>query len=433
MTPASTIGQQTKKQLKEAILAHRPRIEEWFAEQARLAPPPFYCSIDLRDSGYKIAPVDSNLYPAGFNNICPEDMRTAPPLVRKQIEAGIARAGLTCPNGQTCPKRILILPEAHTSNQYYAENLYYLNQLVSEAGFETRIGWYPEAEGPVHLTSATGKEFDAYPIRITEGVLSADGFVPDLILLNNDFSGGYPERLDSVKQPILPSHRLGWHSRKKSEHFRHYNALAGEFATIIGVDPWLLQVDTEEVTPVNFNEDVGIRETESVVGRMLERIRAAYERHKVNRKPFVFVKNNAGTYGMGIMTVHDANELEHLNRRAKNKMSVGKGKMAIESVVVQEGIPTATIVDRLAAEPVIYLFGSELIGGFLRTNTERGDEDNLNSQGMAFRKLCMSDLRSEDDEPHEIPTMELVYGSIARISALAAGRELAERQQNAGR
>jgi glutamate--cysteine ligase len=77
--------------------------------------------------------------------------------------------------------------------------------------------------------------------------------------------------------------------------------------------------------------------------------------------------------------------------------------------------------------------GCDLIGGFLRTNTERGTEDNLNSQGMVFKKLCMSDLRQgdfseedpQDEPPSEEPILELVYGSVARLSALATGKELA--------
>ena len=103
------------------------------------------------------------------------------------------------------------------------------------------------------------------------------------------------------------------------------------------------------------------------------------------------------------------------------------------------------LLNRLAAEPVIYLLGCELIGGFLRTNTEKGDEENLNSQGMIFKKLCMSDLRSparpegpdgdlgppeEAAEKADQPVLELVYGSIARISALATGKEIAASRPN---
>ncbi len=400
--------------------------------QTKAAPPPFYTSIDLRDSGHKIVPVDSNLYPAGFNNICPEDQRNAPPVLRAQIEGLCSRLGI-----ETAQK-ILVIPEAHTQNLYYIENIYYLTQIIRNAGFEVALGWYqapgaPELGDPIELKSETGKDLIAHPIQVKDGVISAGGFVPDLVLLNNDFSGGHPEILDGVKQPVLPSHRMGWHSRKKSDHFKHYNALAAEFAQIIGVDPWVLSIETEEVAPVNFNEDEGVERVAESVDRILTRTREAYARHGVKREPFVFVKNNSGTYGMGIMVAHSADELRTMNRRAKNKMSVGKNRAAIESVAVQEGVPTTTLVDRLAAEPVIYLFGGELIGGFLRTNTEKGEEENLNSQGMVFRKLCMSDLRALnpdaelDEDAGKEPLLELVYGAVARISALAAGREMAER------
>ncbi len=412
----------TKKMLADGIQNNRKALWDWQIAQATAAPPPFYCSIDLRDAGFKIVPVDSNLFPAGFNNICPEDVRAAPRHFKARIEAIAAQRGI----GTVA--RVLVIPESHTSNLFYIENLYHLTQLLAEAGYEMRVGWLG-SEG-VKLVSESGKELQAHPISLDGGKLSAEGFVPDLVVLNNDFSGGYPPILDQVSQPIVPSHRLGWHSRKKTEHFRHYNDLAGEFAAIIGVDPWLVRIDTEEVGPVNFNDDLGTEEVAQAVGRVLERTRAAYETHKINRKPFVYVKNNAGTYGMGIMVVRSVEELHTMNRRTKNKMSVGKNRAHIESVAVQEGVPTATLVDRLPAEPVIYLCGDELIGGFLRTNQEKSDEENLNSQGMVFRKLCMSDLKSaiEDTEEGDLdkpePLLELVYGSIARLSALATGREL---------
>jgi hypothetical protein len=55
---------------------------------------------------------------------------------------------------------------------------------------------------------------------------------------------------------------------------------------------------------------------------------------------------------------------------------------------------------------------------------------------MVFKKLCMSDLKRPEriDESfggdldvtdEEEPVLELVYGTIARLSALATGKELA--------
>jgi len=431
------------KLMAEKIHRNHREINAWFAAYTSQVPPPFYCSVDLRDSGHKIVPVDSNLFPAGFNNICPEDLRTAPTVLRNQIDSILNQLGHS--NNQ----RVLIIPESHTQNAYYIENLFYLNQLIESAGFNTRIGWYGDLPNPteplVTLTSVTGKVLTAHPLRIEDGYLCANDFIPDLILLNNDFSGGYPALLDSVIQPIVPSHTLGWHSRKKSDHFKHYNRLANEFAEIIGIDPWTIQIDTEECHPVNFNEDLGIEEVAQSVDRIIERTKKFYQAYQIDRKPFVFVKNNAGTYGIGIMVAHSGDEVRHMNRRTKNKMSVGKNRRTIDSLVVQEGVPTTMIVDRLIAEPVIYLFGAELIGGFLRTNTEKTDEDNLNAQGMAFRKLCMSDLRkleadqldseASDDLPSgvdgsseikDLPVLEIVYGAVARISALATGLELAK-------
>ncbi len=407
-----------KKFLADQIQMHHDAILQWQSQCIQKAPPPFYCSIDLRDSGHKIVPVDCNLYPAGFNNLCPEDLRTASDLFQLQIPEG---------------SKVLILPETHTQNKYYIENIYYLSQMIQNAGYEVQVGWLAEGKDPVLLEAPSGKKVTAYPVQIREGVLSALNFSPDFILLNHDFSAGYPSFLETIKQPILPSYLLGWHRRKKSEHFQYYNQLAKEFASIIQVDPWYLQIDTEEVAPVNFNEQEGTEAVAQVVEQMLARTRCAYEHRKIEGKPFVFIKHNAGTYGRGIMVAHSSDELRSMNRRTKTKMSMGKNHVPIRSVVVQEGVPTATLVDRLAAEPVIYLLGAELMGGFLRTHPQRGVEENLNSQGMVFKKLCMSDLRFPQTEhlPDDFyqfekqPILEIVYGAIAKLSAFATGLELA--------
>jgi len=284
------------------------------------------------------------------------------------------------------------------------------------------------------LTSESGKVMKAYPTEVKNQKLSVGGFEPDLILLNNDFSSGYPKKLDGLTQPILPSHKMGWHTRRKNEHFIHYNRLAKELADILGVDAWSLQIQTEVMEHVNFDDEASLQKLAAVTEKMLREIGEAYAARKIKRKPFVFIKSNTGTYGMGIMVVHDAKEVLNMNRRTKNKMAMGKNGLTTESVVIQEGVPTTAVIDKLTAEPVIYLAGTDLIGGFLRTHTERGDEENLNSKGMVFRKLCMTDLKNmrtllkhEDDEPCDDDpetVLEQSYGMIARLSALATGLEI---------
>ena len=422
-TSSSSPSQPIKCILADRIHTKKNDLDRWFQAKAALAPPPFYTSVDIRDSGFKIAPVDNNLFPAGFNNICPADLAVAPGTFRTQIENEARRLG-----HPKAPERIALLPEGHTQNLGYLENVSHLLKLLEDAGFEVRLTW-PDPVAPTELKTASGKTLHPQALRVQGGVAEVGDFVPDLILLNNDFSAGYPPELDAITQPILPSHRLGWHTRKKSEHFLHYNRLAGEVAPILDVDPWTLQVATEEVRDVGFNEGIGLDRVAAAVDRILSATRSAYERHGVTRAPAVFIKNNAGTYGMGIMVAHSADDVPQMNRRVKNKMSVGKGRSQIQSVIVQEGVPTITQIEGAIAEPVIYLVGCQLIGGFFRANLERGDQENLNAQGMVFKKMCMADLARPGIDCQTCAS-ELVYGLVGRLSALATGLEVSAERQN---
>lgn len=404
----------TFSQIAEKIHHRRQEVCAWFDARAKQTRPSFYSSVDLRDSGFKVAPVDCNLFPAGFNNLCPNDLETAPGMFSKHLEARLGKK----------PGRLILLPEAHTSNTFYLENLATLMDILKRAKIEVILGWlkdWPVAE----LKAASGRV-------LTPTILdwnSPHFKEADAVLINNDFSSGYPKEFDQITVPCLPSYKLGWHSRKKSTHFKYYNQIAKDFAEMIGFDPWLISVATEEVDHIDFNEGVGMDRLAEQVNQMLLRLKSDYASRKIDKKPFVFIKSNSGTYGMGIMVVHDASEIATVNRRTKNKMSVGKNRSQISSVVIQEGITTAVHVNGKSAEPCIYQLGTDPIGGFLRANLERGDEENLNASGMVFEKFCMSDLREPKrlERLEEIPSLEWIYGSVARISALATGHEFNEK------
>jgi len=326
------------------------------------------------------------------------------------------------------PSKIGIIPENHTENRFYLENLHVLSSVLDEAGFEVEIlRLDQESDAPLKLTTASEKTLTQFPARVENGALrSVSGFTPDWLILNHDYSQGYPATLDQISRPVLPSHKMGWHHRKKSTHFIHYNELAREFAALVGIDPWLICIESEAVGPVNFSEGLGVDRVAEAATRMLDRLKEQYRTHSIDRKPALFIKNDSGTYGMGIMVIHSADELISMNRRTKNKMSMGKGKTQIDQVLVQEGIPTQMVTEGSTSEPVIYLMNGHLIGGFIRANSERDDLDNLNSQGMFFKKLCFKDLSEclENRDFGDLPVLEAVYGVIARLSALAAAREI---------
>ena len=49
--------------IESVILDRQSRIEAWFRSQWRKTPAPLYVSVDLRNAGYKIAPVDTKPVP----------------------------------------------------------------------------------------------------------------------------------------------------------------------------------------------------------------------------------------------------------------------------------------------------------------------------------------------------------------------------------
>ena len=57
--------------LERRILDRMPEIERWLRTQWQEHAVPFYASVDLRNAGFKLAPVDTNLFPGGFNNLNP--------------------------------------------------------------------------------------------------------------------------------------------------------------------------------------------------------------------------------------------------------------------------------------------------------------------------------------------------------------------------
>ncbi|MFN7402500.1 MAG: glutamate--cysteine ligase, partial [Alphaproteobacteria bacterium] len=56
--------------LLETLLSRRgDEVSRWFENLRGRCGAPFYSSVDLRHAGFKLAPVDTNLFPAGFNHL----------------------------------------------------------------------------------------------------------------------------------------------------------------------------------------------------------------------------------------------------------------------------------------------------------------------------------------------------------------------------
>ncbi|HEY8280239.1 MAG TPA: glutamate--cysteine ligase [Bdellovibrionota bacterium] len=408
--------------LVNRIIAKQDVLEGWYSLQNRKAPAPPYTSIDLRDSGFKVSPVDSNIFPAGFNNICVDDWGLA---------ASTFERVLTHSNGERRPAKILIVPENHTNNLFYFENLWALREILTRARFEVVLGHMNPGltpnlpQGATSVKTSNGRTIVLEKILRDGDLLRTERVAfekSDLVLLNNDLSNGVPPELQGLAQTLAPHPSMGWHSRVKSEHLRHYTALATEFAGILGVDPWLLTTRFASVDGLDFDSGQGMDTLAASVDSVIAQIGRDYKERGIEKEPMVFIKHNSGTYGRSILTARSGNELLALNRREKNKMNVSKGGVQVTSVVVMEGIPTNLVEDEQTAEPVIYLAGSDPIGGFLRLNPNKDAEGNLNSPGAHFKPLCFANLFRSPNRDNVI--LEHLYGALGRLSTLANGREM---------
>ena len=71
--------------LNELVESKRQNITEWMNTKRQEVPIPIYGSVDVRDAGWKIAVVDANHFPAGFNNIAKEDEQHISALLKNHI------------------------------------------------------------------------------------------------------------------------------------------------------------------------------------------------------------------------------------------------------------------------------------------------------------------------------------------------------------
>ena len=407
-------------ELEQRMLESMPAIERWFRLEWMEHTPPFYTSVDLRNAGFKLAPVDTNLYPGGFNNLTPEMLPLA-------VQAAMAAIEKICPEA----KNLLLIPEKHTRNTFYLANVARLMQIFGAAGLNVRLGTLDESvTEPTELSLPDGSTLTLEPLVRTKRRLGLKHFDPCTILVNNDLSAGIPPVLENLhEQYLLPPLHAGWAVRRKSQHFEAYEEVAKKFAKLLGMDPWLINPMYAVCEGVDFQSGEGLDALQTQVEGMLNKVRRKYKEYGINEKPFVIVKADNGTYGMGIMTVRDAKDMADLNRRTRNKMSVVKDGQAVSQVIIQEGVPTYERMHDAVAEPVVYMIDRYVVGGFYRVHAERGIDENLNAPGSSFVPLAFAEptqLPRPGVKPGvSAPNRFYMYGVIARLAMLAASYELA--------
>jgi glutamate--cysteine ligase len=397
--------------LLDKINSNYAVIEDWFEEKFSKTPALFYNSTDLRHNGFKIAPIDTNCFPAGFNNLSQHSQEKAQLIADNFLNKNFPDA-----------KKILIIPENHTRNLRYLENVRRLKEVLKSK--EVLVGSMSEEIKKItKIDLENGNFLELHPLtKISDKISTIEGFIPDLIILNNDLTDGIPEILKNTSTTITPSPNMGWHNRTKSKHFTIYNQLAEELCDIIDLDPWLISSMHRSYDHVNFKEQIGTQDLANFVDELIIKITKKYQQYGIDEKPYCYMKADNGTYGMAILPVFSGADILEINKKERNKMSMLKGSVNISSIIIQEGIRTIDTVINKIAEPMIYLIDGKIVGNLFRANENRDKEISLNAAGSSF--FDITDL--EENQLNlgcNKNDIKIIYSLVARLAALAAAQE----------
>ena len=391
--------------LNEVLEANRERIRAWMTKKRSEVPIPIYGSVDVRDAGWKVGVEDANHFPAGFNNVSEENLSDLAKLFREHLQ----RTHPDC-------EWVHIYPESHTRNPGYVENIASIKSMIEQAGYRCTVG-SPELNDFDDLHGLSGPlMLNRVDIDEHKG-LSIEGKEPHLILLNNDLTEGAIPGLEAANATPPPD--MGWHRRRKSQHYQMLKPYINEMADMLGLDPWHLMPDWFVSENKCLTEEACKIRLAAEINAFLDDLREKYASMGIEREPMVVIKNDSGTYGLGVMMLRSGDEILNLSKRKANKLSYAKGGAEVENYLIQEGIPTAlTSEEGETLEPVVYLVDGEAASWFYRINAKKSDMDNLNSPSSRFENYAGG------TNPH----LEQAHGwhaLVAELSMIAMGAEAA--------
>ncbi|MEO8278349.1 MAG: glutamate--cysteine ligase [Ideonella sp.] len=406
-------------ELEQRILESLPAIERWFRLEWMEHTPPFYTSVDLRNAGFKLAPVETNLFPGCFNLLTNEMLPLA-------VQAAMAAIEKICPEA----KNLLLIPERRTSNPGYLMNLAQLTRIFHQAGMNVRLGTTDEQiQAPTPVELPDGSSLMLEPLIRTRGRLGLKNFDPCTILLNSQLADGIPKALVSIhEQYLLPPLHAGWTMRRRSQHLHAYEEVAKKFAKLLGMDPWLINPMFTRCDDVDLTGEAGSDLLASSADALLSKVRRKYKEYGIQEKPFVIVKAPGEAGVSAVMTVRDAKEIAELGNQMRSRLSGLHSRRSLPEVILQEGVPTYEQVNGSVAEPVVYMIDRYVVGGFYRVHSQRGADENLDEPGADYVPLAFAEsgqfARVGAKPGASAPNRFYMYGVIARLAMVAASYEL---------
>lgn len=360
---------------------------------------PLYTSIDLRHSSFKTAPIDTNIFPAGFHNLALTCQEHATRVIGHYLTNAMQTAKISDHN-------ILLVVENFDRNLQYLANIIALEKILEGTGAKIK---------KIKLLDA---ELDC---------LMADDYYADIIVLNADLTSGFPKKLTDLTESwqqqygittnIIPSISYGWYQRSKFNHFRLYNKLAASIAKEIGFDPWLCSTHIGFYDNIDFRSLQGGDKLAQMVDDLITKTQQKYTEYGIKQQPYAIVKADHGTFGMGVIKVDSGDDVLHFNKKIRHKMAKVRDGVENHKVMIQEGISSSLTTSGLshsqtietrAAERVLYLAAGEIIGTMLRSVPNKNSSDILNAAGMVM----------EAEECYAPDATELLIAELASMAAV---------------
>ena len=412
-------------ELEQRIIDSMPATERWFRLEWMEHTPAFYCAVDVRNAGFKLAPVETDLYPRGWNHLSEATL----PLAVQAAQAVIEK---TCPEA----RNLLLIPENRAQhNPSYLNNLAQLIRIFRMAGLNVRVGSISnEIKEPTRIPLQQGDALSdsvlLEPVIRTERRIGLQDFDPCTVLVNNDLSAGAPGILEELyEQYVLPPVHAGWHVRRRSRHLACYEEVAKRFGKMLGIDHWLITPLFGSCEAVDVQSAQSMEQLRNHVEALLGRIRRKYKEYGIQEKPFVEIKADNSASGTQIMAVESAADLDDLANRnpaAYERLQAAANGPRATDLLLQEGVQTSERMHDAAVEPVVYMMDRYVVGGAYRVPTEVAtfDERN-NAQYVPLTFDQSSQLPEPGVKPGASgPNRFYMYGVLARLAMLAASYEL---------
>ena len=413
-------------ELEQRMLDATPIIERWFRLEWMEHTPPIYCAVDVRNAGFKLAPVAADPFPGGWQHLADSMM----PLAAQAAQAAIEKI---CPEA----RNLLIVPENGEPSADYLAGLERLRDIFRMAGLNVRYGSIdPAIASAASYAAADGELITFEAAQRSTHRLELERFNPCTILLNNRLNAGAPGILEELhEQYLLPPLQAGGSVRRKSVFHQCYDEVCKRFGKLIGIDAWLLNPLTASTGPIELHTPQGMDKLCASVDALLAKVRRKYKEYGIQEKPFAVVKADLGASAMQPITVRDARDLAALPApKPASRPAKGRGKARAAGApgpaayIVQEGVLTQERLDSAAAEPVIYTIDRYVVGGFYRLNAERGSGEVLDTPAASQRPLALSGgnhLPRPGMKPGaSAPNRFYMYGVAARLALVAVSYEM---------